>query len=275
MPGRERLLSEVGLGLVRERCRATELLRSFFALGARHPELIASVGAEVEADGRRQVLTRFVLRGPPGGAERTRLGIFAVVHGDEPAGGWALVDLAAQVLSRPELAAGFELVLYPCCNPVGLARNTRENAGGVDLNREFWRGSTGPEARWLEGELRRQQFDGLVALHADDTSGGLYGFARGRTLAEELLRPALAAASAVLPANRDRVIDGFHAVDGVIFDCYPGVLTAPPEQQPRPFEIIFETPARSPLSDQRQAAVAALLSVFDNYRRVLGEAAAI
>ena len=255
--------------------RVAELLRAFARLAVAHPDFQLTSATEFVADGRRQSLVRIVLRGPTGGGDRVRLGLFAAVHGDEPAGAWALVDLAAAVLAQPERATGFELVLYPCCNPGGFERGTRENAAGLDLNREFWRGSAEPEVRWLERELAAQHFDGLIALHADDTSDGLYGFARGQTLADELLRPALSTGATVLPPNRDAVIDGFRAADGVIYDCYPGVLTAPPDQYPRPFEIIFETPALAPLTAQRTAAVAALGSILENYRRVLGEAAAI
>jgi hypothetical protein len=59
------------------------------------------------------------------------------------------------------------------------------------LNREFWRNSSEPEVRLLEQELRNGHFHGLIQLHADDTSDGIYGFVRGHTLTENLLRPAL------------------------------------------------------------------------------------
>ena len=79
----------------------------------------------------------------------------------------------------------------------------------------------------------------------------------------------------MLPANGGQLIDGFRAENGLIHDCYPGVLAAPAEQHPRPFEIIFETPALAPLVAQRAAAVTALQAVLDNYRRVLATDAAI
>jgi hypothetical protein len=164
------------------------------------------------------------------------------------------------------------LWVYPLVNPTGFEAGTRENRAGRDLNREFWRGSREPEVRLLEAELRDRRFDGMVTLHADDTCDGLYGYARGRTLDETLLKPALQAAERVLPRDRRAVIDGFAARDGVIADCFGGVLSAPPEQKPRPFDLIFETPARAPFSNQVAAAVAALDSVLAQYRAFIAHA---
>lgn len=255
--------------------RVGALLRPFGIFAMRGVGALAATVGQRARDAADAVLPRFTLTGPAGGADRMRIGIFAGLHGDEPASGWGLLDFVERVWRHPEIATGFELVLYPCCNPHGQDRGTRENGAGLDLNREFWRDSAQPEVRLLEHELRSQQFDGLVALHADDTCHGLYGFTRGRELAEELLRPALAAGAAVLPVDPRPVIDGFRADDSVIRDCYPGVLTAPPEQHPRPFEIIFETPARADFRLQRAAVVAVLENVLINYRRVMAQGAGI
>ena len=65
-------------------------------------------------------------------------------------------------------------------------------------------------ARWnrksaiIERELLVNKFDGIISLHSDDTSEGLYGFVRGHTLTQHLLTPALAAAEAALPVNQSR-----------------------------------------------------------------------
>jgi hypothetical protein len=148
----------------------------------------------------------------------------------------------------------------------------RENGNGLDLNREFWRGSTQPEIPILEGELRAGRFDGIITLHTDDTCEGLYGYAHGRVLNESLLKPALAAAERLLPRDRRDTIDGFAACESVIGDCFPGVLSAPPEQHPRPFDLIFETPGRAGLELQAGAAVAALDSVLAGYRSFIAYA---
>src|SRR5690606_10898465 len=140
----------------------------------------------VESDGERLPIPRYVYRGPSAGPEPLRLGVFALVHGDEPAGATAVFQLLLAAVQDPALLRGVDLYCYPVCNPTGFQDRTRENRAGVDLNREFWRNSPHPEVRVLEAELRANRFDGIVALHADHDSPGLYAFARGPMTSEEL-----------------------------------------------------------------------------------------
>lgn len=227
---------------------------------------------EFECDGRRHLIPRFRFVGPSRGQEPIRLGLFAGIHGDEPAGCVALVQFLASIAAEPERAAGYELFIYPVINPTGYEEGTRTNRAGKDLNREFWRSSMEPEVRIIEGELRSLAFAGIITLHADDTCEGHYGYSHGCALDDALLRPALLAAERVLPRDRRAVIDGFHAREGVISDCFQGILSAPPEQQPRPFNLIFETPAHAPLDLQVAANVAALDAIVSTYRGMIAYA---
>ena len=89
------------------------------------------------------------------------------------------------------------------------------------------------------------------------------------------LNPALTAAECVLPRDgRDR-IDGFVAREGVICECFQGILAPPPETKPQPFNLIFETPALAPLEQQVVAAVAALDTILAHYRGFIAHAQGI
>lgn len=256
--------------------RGRDLLDPLLALCAADPRVRYRELGHFEQGGERFVLPRFALRGPAGGGDLFRLGIFAAIHGDEPAGAWALRRLIEDYLAAPEPFTGYELIVYPLCNPSGFEDVTRHSRAGVDLNREFWRGSLQPEIYLLERELGVHQFHGLIALHADDTSDGAYAFVRGATLTEALARPALAAAAAHLPVATRAVIDGFAAERGIIRgDCYQGVLSDPRELQPAPFEIIFETPGLVELSAQVDGTVAALHAILEEYRALQSIAAGI
>jgi predicted deacylase len=205
----------------------------------------------------------------PGSGDLLKVGLFAGLHGDEPAGMLAAQELAAWAQGLPKELSGYELHVYPVCNPSGFAERTRHARSGCDLNREFWRGSAQPEVQWLEDELRRERYDVIIALHEDDTSGGLYGFVSGALLSAHLLEPALAAASKVLPRNESPVIDGFRAERGIIREGYPGVLSAPPEQRPHALEIVFETPGLAPVPRQVEAAVLGVKTILIEYRELL------
>jgi hypothetical protein len=243
----------------------------FLALAEVCPDLIGTVAGSFEVDDKRYTIPRFVFHGPATSVEPMRIGLFALVHGDEPAGALAMQCLLNRLVDDPAPAAGYELSFYPLCNPTGYEDETRHNRAGLDLNREFWRNSALPEVRILEEELRTRHFDGIVALHADDTSDGLYGYSQGRLLNENLLVPALRASAGVLPLNPREIIDGFEAHDSVIKGCYCGILAPPPDQVPRPFEVIFETPARAPMTRQVEAACCALGALLAEYRGFIAQ----
>lgn len=218
-------------------------------------------------------LRKLKCRPVPGAVDSLKVGIFAGIHGDEPAGTLAVEKLARWAQTLPRELAGYELHLYPVCNPTGLAAKTRHSRAGMDLNREFWCGSDQPEVKQLETELRAERYDVIISLHEDDTSYGLYGFVGGDLLSEHLLEPALTAASRLLPRNQAPTIDGFPASRGIIREGYRGILSAPPEQRPRALEMVFETPFDAPLHLRVQASVVAVQTSLTAYRQLLAHGA--
>lgn len=242
--------------------------------------LLASPGLRTDflgsfRSGQQQYSVPRITFAGPNSADPIRIGVFAMIHGDEPAGALALRRFLEDLVQDPRLGENFFLQAYPICNPTGFEDNTRCSRRGRDLNREFWRGSVEPEVEILEHELRAAHFSGIIQLHADDTSDGIYGFVRGHTLTENLLRPALGAAGRILPRNVNATIDGFAARDGIIYDHYDGVLAAPAKMDPVPFEIILETPHRAEMDLQVQALVVALHTILSEYRRLISFAANI
>jgi len=215
-------------------------------------------------------IPRFLFSGPGAEDSPVRIGIFAAIHGDEPETAHAAIEFLKKLAEDPERGRGYQIFVYPICNPTGIEDGTRHNRNGLDLNREFWIGSKQPEVYYLERELGVLGFQGVIALHADNTTDGVYAYVRGATLTEALARPALEAAEAFLPRAAYDVIDNFPAKDAMIHQhCYKGVLSNPAELHPAPFEIIFETPQEKPFDLQVKATVAALDRIIDEYRPFL------
>jgi murein peptide amidase A len=160
--------------------------------GAVAPAVVRAAGAP-EAEGAAvstQVLGRSV-RGRPIRATRIGEGPVAVlvtscIHGDEPAGRAVMARLR-----RASAPAGVSLWLIDPANPDGCAADRRQNARGVDLNRNFpyrWRplprgtyySGTGalsePESRALHAFLRRVRPAVSIWYHQHanlvDRSGG-------------------------------------------------------------------------------------------------------
>jgi hypothetical protein len=207
----------------------------------------------------RRICTRSIL---------IRIGIFAGIHGDEIAGVFAAVRFLQILEASPELARGYEIYVYPICNPTGFEDTTRHSRRGRDLNREFWVGSSEPEVEFLERQIRTLRFDGIISLHADDESEGLYAFALGAQVTRHVVEPALQAAEKILPRNIDPTIDNFTAKNGMIRIGYPGMLCAAPEARPRPFEIVFETPRHADLEKQVEANLIFLRHALDQYQQL-------
>ena len=256
----------------KQRRSIAELLAPLEEIAKTSPNLVANHDARFEADGEMYVLPRYLFVGPRGGDTPIRIGIFAGIHGDEPEGVHALVQFIRLLEAKPELAAGYYLSFYPVCNSTGFEDGTRFSRSGKDLNREFWKNSSEPEVRLLQAELQSRSFQGIISLHTDDTSDGFYGIVRGATLTKHLIEPALAAAEKFLPRDGRPVIDGFNARNGVIRDCYDGVLSAPPKVRPRPFEIILETPATPPEFLKELAFAAALQTILIEYNKFIAYA---
>lgn len=253
--------------------RSLEALTAPLEEIARHSiSLIACQPGRFELGGQSLALPRYLFLGPQGGAEPLRIGVFAGIHGNEPVSSFALLRFVKLLEEKPAMARGYCLFLYPVCNPTGFEDDTRHNRDGKDLNREFWRNSRQPEVRLLESELVAHAFNGVISLHTDDTSDGVYGYAHGALHTRYLLGPALAAATEYLPMNRNGTIDGFSARDGIIREGYEGVLHAPPGIKPRPFEVTLETPHHAPQFLQEAALAVALCKILDEYRQFIAYA---
>jgi protein MpaA len=103
--------------------------------------------------------------------------ILATIHGNEPAGTPLVQRLEDYLQSKPSILAGRKVVIMPVANPDGMANNTRYNARGVDLNRNFaagnWHNSvqnghsplSEPEAVAIASVIKQYSPDRIISLH--------------------------------------------------------------------------------------------------------------
>jgi len=253
----------------------TDLLEPIEKIAADSENIFRAHLGYHDRSGLPGVIPRYLFTGPGDRRSFLRVGIFAGVHGDETSGVRAAIEILLRLLADPAPALGYELFVYPICNPWGFKHNARWLKSGADMNREFWRGSDEIEVLVLEGQLMKLAFDGIISLHSDDSSDGIYGFVRGHQLTRYVLEPSLEEASRHLPRNFDRSIDNFEANNGVIERGYMGILSAPPSQKPRPFEIVFETPHRADEDAQVEAHICATLTMMDRFRQMIAQAQGI
>jgi len=105
-----------------------------------------------------------------GRADAPLVALSAGVHGDEPAGPWALLSIVRDGL----LDARFNYRIWGCTNPSGYELGTRENAEGNDINRSFDKGGTTPESRAIVTSNRDRKFLLALDLHEDFEADGFY-----------------------------------------------------------------------------------------------------
>lgn len=110
-----------------------------------------------------------------GGASLPAIAIAAGVHGDEPAGPWALLAMVQQ----RDLDPAFAYRLWPCTNPSGFEAGTRENAERLDVNRSFGGGGKTAEARAIVTANRDRKFALSLDLHEDCDADGFYCYEYG------------------------------------------------------------------------------------------------
>lgn len=197
----------------------------------------------------------------------------AGMHGDEPAPPLALLDLVET--GAFDAAAGW--TLCPALNPTGLARGTRENAAGVDLNRDYKSPAT-PEIAAHVAWLRRQpRFDAVFCLHEDYDARGFYLYELNPDARGSVAEAVLAAVRLLGPIEDAATIDGRAAAapgiirpvsDPLLRDQWPEAIYL--RNQHTNLSYTFETATSQPLAQRVathaaavRAALAALLSGRD------------
>jgi len=201
----------------------------------------------------------------PNDAARARVYISTGIHGDEPAGPLA----ALQLLQEDAWPAAAAFWLCPCLNPAGFSLNRRENGEGIDLNRDY-RHLQSAEVRahvkWLQ---RQPPYDLSLCLHEDWEAGGFYVYELNPDHKPSFAEKIIQAAGAVCPIDPSPVIEGRPAQNGII---RPDLNPADRPQWPEAFYLIthktrlsytLEAPSDYPLPSRVAALTAAVRAVLE------------
>lgn len=139
---------------------------------------------------------------------RPRIYLSAGVHGDEPAPPLALLEM---------LEEGFfdqraNWFICPLLNPSGFLLGTRENAAGIDLNRDY-RHLASAEVSAHVGWLQRQpNFDRAICLHEDWESTGFYLYELNPTGRPSFAESIISRVETVCTIEAAAIIDGRESV---------------------------------------------------------------
>jgi hypothetical protein len=193
-------------------------------------------------------------------ANPRRVYLSAGIHGDEPAGPVAMLEL----LRADFLPDDCELFVCPCLNPAALALSRRTDATGVDLNRDYRHPRTRlvrAHRAWLDAA---PQFDAALLLHEDWEADGFYLYELCREPGRSLAASVIRAVSPQCPVLQAQRIDDWPASDGVIRpDADPLQRPDWPEalhlfMNKTPLCYTFEAPSDYPLPLRTAALVTAV-----------------
>jgi protein MpaA len=191
-----------------------------------------------------------------------RVYLSAGIHGDEPAGPLALLTLLREGFFTPSV----HWLLCPALNPSGLAAFTRENAGGIDLNRDYWLRDTAEvvaHALWLDAQAAPDLF---ISLHEDWETAGFYFYEINlHDDRPDRARQILHSVSPWFPPEPGPEIDGhlsrepgwiYHPAEPDLPEGWPEAIYL--AKMGCPLSFTFETPSHAPLGQRVAAHVAAV-----------------
>jgi len=195
-----------------------------------------------------------------------RIYLSAGIHGDEPAGPLAVME----ILRSPWFAdSSADWTICPALNPQGLRANTRENADGIDLNRDYQRRQSPEVAAHAEWLLERPPPDLFLSLHEDWETTGFYFYEINLGPDHPAHAEAiLSETSRILPIESASVIDGHrvratgwihHAAEADLPDEWPEAIFL--AKNGCPLSFTFETPSQLALEMRVAAHVAAVCAV--------------
>jgi len=230
------------------------------------PGFLFEFSREAEARGFAGEVLTACAGGPMMAWERAAAGprvyLSAGIHGDEPAGPLAALELLKAGFFSPAV----HWLVCPALNPDGLAAGSRGNGAGRDLNRDYWQRRT-PEvaahAAWLEA---RPAPDLFLSLHEDWETAGFYFYEIN------LGRDEPPRAAAIIEAVRPHChpepgpeIDGhlaraegwiYHEAEADVPQGWPEAIFL--AKRGCPLSFTFETPSHAPLPQRIAALMAAV-----------------
>jgi murein peptide amidase A len=191
------------------------------------------------------------------------------IHGDEPSGPLAVLRLLEQ-----DQWPDANLWLVPCLNPAGFRRNTRENASGIDLNRDYRHlhaTEVSVHVAWLNAQPR---FDLALVLHEDWEANGFYVYEVNPLNLPSLAEPIVESVRGVCPIETADLVDNWPIKSGIIRPALD------PKDRPQWAESLYlivhkttrsytlETPSDFPLALRVETHLRAIRRALELFREI-------
>ena len=210
------------------------------------------------------------------GSKAPRVYLSSGIHGDEISGPLALLEM----LRQPDFFANHETTIFPILNPDGLARRTRENGDGIDLNRDYREPKSAEIASHITTLQTLGSFDAAMFLHEDFEGIGAYLYELNESLSSTLGGDIMAAMGRHVPIDLRPEIEEVTAANGIIQRRDIVLKHGPIEERPDWPEAIYlgihhtkvsyttETPMPFPLEQRVKAQIAAVATLLKSLKNM-------
>jgi murein peptide amidase A len=192
------------------------------------------------------------------------------IHGDEISGPIALLEM----LRQPDFFTGYDTIIFPILNPDGLARGTRGNADGLDLNRDYREPKSAEISSHVATLQTLGRFDAAMFLHEDFEGIGAYLYELNDSFSPTLGSSIMSAMGQHVSIDLRPEIEGIPAVGGIVQRRNIVLKHGPIEERLEWPEAIYlsvhhtkvsyttETPMPLPLEQRVKAQIAAVTTLL-------------
>jgi murein peptide amidase A len=159
------------------------------------------------------------------------------IHGDEPSG-----PLAVRRLLEENQWPEANLWLVPCLNPPGFDRNTRENADGIDLNRDYRHLTTKEVSAHVAWLKQQPNFDLTLLLHEDWEASGFYVYELNPLRLPSFAETIVDSVRDLCPIESAELVDNWPIAAGIIRPAID------PKDRPQWAEALYLSQNKTPRS---------------------------
>lgn len=181
-----------------------------------NPVAVSEIGT-VEAGSFRYPAYKIRLKGRSESPPAVSIFMAAGIHGDEPGGVWAALEFLKRFPNLPPPYHHVEFTVLPCMNPYGYEHNTRENAQGLDLNRQFRETHPPKEVQLVREAAGNAAYSLAMEFHEDVDTPGFYLYELTQDGESSWGREIIARVASRFPINLNSEIEGLPAEGGLIF----------------------------------------------------------
>ncbi len=182
------------------------------------------------------------------------------IHGEEPAGPWAILEFMKHYNSKRYKDT--KIILFPVANPYGFDRGIRRNFLNKDLNGHFCKSVLSGENKVLYNAVKNENIFFFHALHEDEgfKKFYLYNFEKKP---EKIYRDIILLAKKYFPIDTRKRIYNDPAKNGLIINRPDGSFEDKMFRDGVPYSMCTETPEAHPLRKRIELNVKIMNVVLD------------